>query len=99
MAPHWAPLAVRLRVKSLPDLRDGGAAYGALVGAALGAYEGCSRAGTCWGQARDQGYRRYDRYSDRYYYEDPCYGDSYWDDGQFRRYGPRGYRGRGDYCG
>ncbi len=75
-----------------------GAAYGALIGAALGAYEGCSRAGTCWGRARDHGHRRYDRYSDRYYYEDPCYGDSYWDDGEFRRYGQRGYRGGGDYC-
>jgi len=70
-----------------------GAAYGALIGAALGAYEGCSRAGTCFGRARNYGDRRYDRYSDRYYYEDPCYGDSYWDDGKFRRYGPRGYQG------
>ncbi len=66
-----------------------GAAYGALVGAAVGAYQGCSRAGTCWGRARDQGYKRYDRYSGRYYYEDPYYGDSYWDDGSFRRYGNR----------
>lgn len=76
-----------------------GAAYGALIGAALGAYEGCSRAGTCGGRARDHGRRGYDRYSDRYYYEDPCYGDSYWDDGSFRRYGERGYRGGDDdYC-
>lgn len=64
-----------------------GAAYGALIGAALGAYEGCSRAGTCWGRARDHGNRYYDRYSGRYYYEDPEYGDTYWDDGSFRRYG------------
>jgi len=67
-----------------------GAAYGALIGAALGAYEGCSRAGTCFGRARDHGHRRYDRYSGRYYYEDPEYGDSYWEDGEFRRYGNRG---------
>ena len=72
-----------------------GAAYGALVGAALGAYEGCSRAGTCWGRAREHGNRRYDRYSGRYYYEDPYYGDTYWDDGSFRDYGRRqGRRGR-----
>ncbi|MEL6361678.1 MAG: hypothetical protein AAFR21_11385 [Pseudomonadota bacterium] len=71
-----------------------GAAYGALVGAALGAYEGCSRAGTCWGRARDHGNRRYDRYTDRYYYEDPYYGDTYWDDGSFRRYGRKGKRRR-----
>ena len=73
-----------------------GAAYGALVGAALGAYEGCSRAGTCWGRARDHGDRRYDRYSGRYYYEDPEYGDTYWEDGSFRNYGgepPRRRRG------
>ncbi|MEL6213616.1 MAG: hypothetical protein AAFQ96_08530, partial [Pseudomonadota bacterium] len=35
-----------------------GAAYGAAIGAALGAYEGCSRAGTCFGRARDHGQRR-----------------------------------------
>ena len=64
-----------------------GAAYGALVGAAIGASEGCSRAGTCWGRARDHGNRRYDRYSGRYYYEDPGYGDTYWEDGSFRKYG------------
>lgn len=66
-----------------------GAAYGALIGAALGAYEGCSRAGTCWGRARDHGHRRYDRYAGRYYYEDPYYGDTYWEDGSFRSYGGR----------
>ena len=74
-----------------------GAAYGALIGAALGAYEGCSRAGTCWGRARDHGNRRYDRYSGRYYYEDPEYGDTYWEDGSFRDYGdapPPRRRGR-----
>lgn len=69
-----------------------GAAYGALIGAALGAYEGCSRAGTCWGRARDHGHRRYDRYSGRYYYVDPEYGDTYWEDGSFRDYGPNNYR-------
>ena len=66
-----------------------GAAYGALIGAAVGAYEGCSRAGTCWGRAREHGHRRYDRYSGRYYYEDPHYGDTYWEDGSFREYGRR----------
>ncbi len=64
-----------------------GAAYGALIGAALGAYEGCSRAGTCFGRARDHGYRRYDQQQGQYYYEDPDYGDTYWEDGSFRRYG------------
>lgn len=73
-----------------------GAAAGALIGAAIGAYEGCSRAGTCFGRARDQGHRRYDRYSDRYYYEDPEYGDTYWEDGEFRNYGDRPRR-RGRY--
>ncbi|MGE0408725.1 MAG: hypothetical protein AB7P23_05615 [Amphiplicatus sp.] len=73
-----------------------GAAYGALVGAALGAYEGCSRAGTCFGRAKSNGYRRYDRYQRRYYYEDPEYGDTYWEDGRFRNYGrnPPPRRGR-----
>lgn len=74
-----------------------GAAYGALVGAALGAYEGCSRAGTCFGRARDNGYRRYDRYSGQYYYEDPEYGDTYWEDGSFREYGRNPPRRRGRY--
>ena len=59
------------------------------TGEALGAYEGCSRAGTCWGRARDHGRRHYDRYSGRYYYEDPEYGDTYWEDGSFRGYGGR----------
>ncbi|MBI1392389.1 MAG: hypothetical protein GC152_06560 [Alphaproteobacteria bacterium] len=71
-----------------------GAAAGALIGAAIGAYEGCSRAGTCFGRARDNGRRYYDQGSRRYYYEDPQYGDTYWDDGSFRNYGNRG-RGRG----
>ncbi|MEM9706471.1 MAG: hypothetical protein AAF850_10400 [Pseudomonadota bacterium] len=70
-----------------------GAAYGALIGAAVGAYEGCSRAGTCFGRARNTGPRRFDRRSGRYYYEDPYYGDTYWSDGSLRRYGARG---RGD---
>ena len=73
-----------------------GAAYGALVGAALGAYEGCSRAGTCWGRARDHGTRRYDRRQGRYYYDDPHYGDTYWEDGSFRGYSQR-QRRRGYY--
>ncbi len=66
-----------------------GAAYGALIGAAVGAYEGCSRAGTCFGRARDNGRRYYDQGYNRYYYEDPYYGDTYWEDGEFRRYGNR----------
>ncbi|MEM8935327.1 MAG: hypothetical protein AAGC77_02845 [Pseudomonadota bacterium] len=69
-----------------------GAAYGALIGAAVGAYEGCSRAGTCFGRARDKGRRYYDRNAGRYYYVDPEYGDSYWENGSFRRYGDRNYR-------
>jgi hypothetical protein len=71
-----------------------GAAYGALIGAAIGAYEGCSRAGTCFGRARDHGRRYYDDYDDRYYYEDPYYGDSYWEDGSFRKYGSKRSRRR-----
>lgn len=66
-----------------------GAAAGALIGAAVGAYEGCTRAGTCFARAHDRGPRYYDRYSRRYYYEDPYYGDTYWEDGTFRRYGNR----------
>lgn len=66
-----------------------GAAAGALIGAAIGAYEGCTRAGTCYGRARDHGRRYYDNYAHRYYYEDPYYGDTYWEDGRFRRYGDR----------
>lgn len=66
-----------------------GAAYGALIGAGIGAYEGCSRAGTCGGRARNHGRRHYDRYSGRYYYEDPYYGDTYWEGGDFRGYGKR----------
>jgi hypothetical protein len=72
-----------------------GAAYGALIGAGIGAYQGCSRAGTCGGRAKEYGHRRYDRYSGRYYYEDPHYGDTYWEDGSFREYGKRGHRRRG----
>ncbi|MEM6414477.1 MAG: hypothetical protein AAF720_07445 [Pseudomonadota bacterium] len=64
-----------------------GAAAGALIGAAVGAAKGCSNSGTCFGRARDQGRRRYDGHSDRYYYEDPYSGDSYWEDGRFRRRG------------
>lgn len=69
-----------------------GAAYGALIGGALGAYEGCSRAGTCFGRARDHGRRSYDRDQGRYYYDDPHYGDTYWEDGSFRRYGKKQQR-------
>lgn len=70
-----------------------GAAYGALIGAAVGAYEGCSNAGTCFGRARDHGHRGYDRHAGRYYYVDPQYGDSYWEDGSYRGRG-RGRHGR-----
>jgi len=74
-----------------------GAAYGALIGAAVGAYEGCSRAGTCWGRARDHGDRYYDRRAGRYYYVDPEYGDTYWEDGSFRGYPGENRRPRRRY--
>ncbi|MGF1544716.1 MAG: hypothetical protein ACFB00_09480 [Parvularculaceae bacterium] len=61
-----------------------GAAYGSLIGAAVGAYEGCSNSVTCFGRARYHGRRHYDRGARRHYYEDPYYGDTYWDDGRVR---------------
>lgn len=69
-----------------------GAAVGAGVGAVAGAAIGCARADDCFGRARDHGDRRYDDYADRYYYVDPKTGDTYWENGEFRSYGPN--RGR-----
>ncbi|MEQ1929603.1 MAG: YMGG-like glycine zipper-containing protein [Parvularculaceae bacterium] len=66
-----------------------GAAIGAGVGAVSGAAIGCTRAKDCFGRARDNGDRRFDRAADRYYYVDPNTGDTYWDNGDFRSYGPR----------
>ena len=31
--------------------------------------------------------RRYDPSADRYYYVDPQYGDTWWENGEFRSYG------------
>jgi len=63
-----------------------GAAYGAAIGAVGGAIVGCERSNECWNRARDND-RRYDRSADRYYYVDPEYGDTWWDNGDFRSYG------------
>lgn len=65
-----------------------GALIGAGVGAVGGAIVGCSRANDCFGRARDNGDRRFDRYADRYYYVDPRTGDAWWESGEFRSYGP-----------
>jgi hypothetical protein len=65
-----------------------GAAIGAAVGAVGGAIVGCARADDCFGRARDSGERRYDDYADRYYYVDPETGDTWWENGEFRSYGP-----------
>jgi uncharacterized protein YcfJ len=65
-----------------------GAAYGAVIGAVGGAIVGCERSRECWGRARDSDRRYYDRRADRYYYEDPRYGDTWWENGEFRSYGP-----------
>ncbi len=64
-----------------------GAAYGAAIGAVGGAIVGCERAGDCWGRARNTDRRYYDRRADRYYYVDPQYGDTWWENGEFRSYG------------
>ena len=70
-----------------------GAAVGAAIGALGGAALGCSQARDCFGRAQQGGDRRYDDYVGRYYFVDPQTGDSYWEDGQFRSYGPgRGRR-------
>ena len=65
-----------------------GAAYGAAIGAVGGAIVGCERAKDCWGRARDHDDRRFDRRANRYYYVDPRYGDTWWENGEFRSYGP-----------
>lgn len=65
-----------------------GALIGAGVGAVGGAIAGCARADDCFGRARDDGDRRYDDYADRYYFTDPQTGDTWWEDGEFRSYGP-----------
>ena len=65
-----------------------GAAIGAAAGAVTGAAIGCARAKDCFGRAKDGGDRRYDSYADRYYYVDPQTGDTYWENGDFRSYGP-----------
>lgn len=65
-----------------------GAAAGAAIGALGGAIVGCERARDCFGRARDSGDRHYDDYADRYYYVDPRTGDTWWENGEFRSYGP-----------
>jgi len=65
-----------------------GAAVGAAIGAVSGAAIGCARAKDCFGRARDHNDRRYDDYAGRYYYVDPDTRDTYWDNGEFRSYGP-----------
>lgn len=65
-----------------------GAAVGAIIGAVAGAGIGCARAKDCFGRAREANDRRYDSYAGRYYYVDPRTGDTYWDNGEFRAYGP-----------
>ncbi|MEM9014894.1 MAG: YMGG-like glycine zipper-containing protein [Pseudomonadota bacterium] len=64
------------------------AAVGAVVGAIGGAAVGCARADDCFGRAKDHNDRRYDDYAGRYYYVDPQSGDTYWENGEFRSYGP-----------
>ncbi|WP_425409408.1 glycine zipper domain-containing protein [Hyphococcus sp.] len=64
-----------------------GAAYGAAIGAVGGAIVGCERSNECWGRARNHDDRRYDRRANRYYYTDPQYGDTWWENGEFRSYG------------
>jgi hypothetical protein len=65
-----------------------GAGIGAVAGALGGAVVGCAKAEDCFKRARDSGDRRYDSRADRYYYVDPETGDTYWENGQFRSYGP-----------
>lgn len=64
-----------------------GAAYGAAIGAVGGAIVGCERSNECWGRARNSDRRHYDRRANRYYYVDPEYGDTWWENGDFRSYG------------
>ncbi|MEM9706472.1 MAG: YMGG-like glycine zipper-containing protein [Pseudomonadota bacterium] len=65
-----------------------GAAAGAALGALGGATLGCTQAKDCFGRAQQANDRRFDRYAERYYYVDPQTGDSYWENGDFRAYGP-----------
>jgi hypothetical protein len=65
-----------------------GAAVGAIIGAIAGAGIGCAQAKDCFGRARDGGDKRYDSYAQRNYYVDKQTGDTYWEDGTFRSYGP-----------
>jgi hypothetical protein len=65
-----------------------GALIGAGVGAVGGAIAGCARADDCFGRARDHDDRRHDDYANRYYYVDPATGDTWWENGEFRSYGP-----------
>ncbi len=65
-----------------------GAIYGAAAGAVGGAVVGCARADDCFGRARDGNDRHYDNYAKRYYYVDPKTGDTWWENGDFRDYGP-----------
>ncbi len=65
-----------------------GAIYGAAVGAVAGAVIGCARADDCFGRSKRHNDRRYDSAAGRYYYVDPQYGDTWWESGEFRSYGP-----------
>lgn len=65
-----------------------GAAVGAIIGAVAGGGIGCATAKDCFGRAKQANDRRYDDFAKRYYYVDPRTGDSYWEDGSFRSYGP-----------
>ncbi len=64
-----------------------GAAYGAAIGAVGGAIVGCERSNECWNRARNNDRRYYDERAGRYYYVDPQYGDTWWENGEFRSYG------------
>ncbi|PQA88950.1 hypothetical protein [Hyphococcus luteus] len=64
------------------------AAYGAAAGAVGGAITGCERSNECWNRARNGDRRYYDQRAGRYYYVDPQYGDTWWENGEFRSYGP-----------
>ena len=65
-----------------------GAVIGAGVGAVGGAIVGCQRAKDCFNRARDTDERYYDEFAGRYYYVDPDTGDTWWENGEFRSYGP-----------
>ena len=65
-----------------------GAAYGAAIGAVGGAIVGCERSNECWNRARNNGDSHYDDYARRSYYVDPRTGDTWWENGEFRSYGP-----------